>query len=251
VPSMHRKHGSNGRRSRTREELWRSLSESGESSSGRNRPVTRQGLANSKQGEGMASQKIFQTTPPIVSPHVGGCAPRLLVKEKAQTLAPARWPPSAAGCRMAFEKTYQFEGPRARQPARSVRGPASADRAFSSRVFGEPGHTLRPLGTDQVASGHSTRDTTRLGARAGDGERRMGEWVGEPWYTITVDFDKDFGVDMAIWPMYSSRRPARSSAPFIQQPIRGEGRSGATSSHPARPPGTWEDLPEGIPDTAV
>jgi predicted dithiol-disulfide oxidoreductase (DUF899 family) len=153
-------------------------------------------------------------TPPIVSPEEWNSArENLLVKEKELTRA--RDALAAERRRMpwmAVEREYRFEGPN---------GPASLDDLFEGRrqlivyrAFYEPGITTTVGGeyperacvgcsfvADQVAHpAHlNARDTTlAFVSRAPQAEiqglkQRMG-WELIPWYTITDDFDQDFGV---------------------------------------------------------
>jgi predicted dithiol-disulfide oxidoreductase (DUF899 family) len=149
-------------------------------------------------------------TPPIVSPDDWAAARAdLLVKEKEHTRA--RDALAAERRRMpwmAVEKEYAFEGPN---------GPASLVDLFDGRrqlvvyrAFFEPGVAKWPESAcpgcsfvaDQVANlAHlNARDTTLVfvsRAPQADIERlkaRFG-WEGIPWYTLTDDFDADFGVD--------------------------------------------------------
>ena len=153
-------------------------------------------------------------TPPIVSPQEWETARKeLLVKEKELTRA--RDALAAERRRMpwmAVEKEYRFEGPD---------GPASLLDLFDGRrqlivyrFFYAPDVTTAggayperacvgcSFGADQVAHpAHlNARDTTlAYASRAPQAEirglkKRMG-WEHIPWYTITDDFDKNFGVD--------------------------------------------------------
>jgi predicted dithiol-disulfide oxidoreductase (DUF899 family) len=147
--------------------------------------------------------------PPIVSPQEWEAArEKLLVKEKELThardvlAAQRRRMP-----RMAVEKEYRFEGPN---------GPASLLDLFDGRrqlivyhFFFEPGVAGWPESgcpgcswvTDQVTHpAHlNARDTSLAWlsrAPQADIQRwkaRMG-WEVIPWYTLTDDFDADFGV---------------------------------------------------------
>ena len=149
-------------------------------------------------------------TPPIVSPQEWETARKeLLVKEKELTRA--RDALAAERRRMpwmAVEKNYRFEGPD---------GPVGLLDLFEGRrqlllyrAFYEPGVAGWPdhgcVGCSFMAD-HvpnlvhlNARDTTLVYAsRAGQPEieslkSRMG-WEHIPWYTITDDFDLDFGVD--------------------------------------------------------
>jgi predicted dithiol-disulfide oxidoreductase (DUF899 family) len=147
--------------------------------------------------------------PPIVSSQEWKTArEELLVKEKELTHArDALAAERRRMPRMAVEKDYRFEGPN---------GPASLLDLFEGRrqlivyrFFFEPGVDGWPEGgcrgcsfmADQVAHlAHlNSRDTTLAyvsRAPQADIERlkaRMGWDI--PWYTITDDFDADFGVD--------------------------------------------------------
>src|SRR4051794_5513259 len=156
-------------------------------------------------------------TAPIVSAQDWKAArEQLLVKEKELTRA--RDALAAERRRMpwlAVEKDYRFEGPD---------GPASLLDLFDGRrqlivyraFYGPEVTTFAAEGdsypqracvgcsmvADQVAhTGHlNARDTTlAYASRAPQDEirglqERMG-WEHIPWYTITDDFDKDFGVD--------------------------------------------------------
>ena len=148
--------------------------------------------------------------PPIVSPQAWEAArEELLVKEKELTRArDALAAERRRMPRMAVENDYRFEGPN---------GPASLNDLFQGRrqlivyrYFFEPGVAGWPesgcrgcsMGADQVAHlAHlNARDTTlAFASRAPQPEierwkARMG-WEHIPWYTITDDFDADFGVD--------------------------------------------------------
>ena len=147
--------------------------------------------------------------PPIVSPQEWDAArEELLVKEKELTRArDALAAERRRMPRMAVEKDYAFAGPN---------GPASLHDLFAGRrqlivyrFFFEPGVAGWPEGgcpgcsfmADQVAHlAHlNSRNTTFANvsrAPQADIERlkaRMG-W-DTPWYTLTDDFDADFGVD--------------------------------------------------------
>jgi len=147
--------------------------------------------------------------PPIVPPQEWEAAREtLLVKEKELTRArDALAAERRRMPRMAVEKDYRFEGPD---------GPADLDDLFAGRrqlivyrFFFEPGVAGWPksgcrgcsLVADQVAHlAHlNARDTTLVFlSRAPQADivgwkARMGWDV--PWYTLTDDFDADFGVD--------------------------------------------------------
>ena len=164
--------------------------------------------------------------PPIVSPQEWDAAREaLLVKEKELTRArDALAAERRRMPRMAVEKDYRFEGPD---------GPVSLLELFEGRrqlilyrFFYEPGVAGWPESgcpgcsfmADQVANlAHlNARDTTFANvsrAPQPDIERwkaRMG-WE-MPWYTITDDFDADFGVDEWHGTNASTATATRSSA---------------------------------------
>jgi predicted dithiol-disulfide oxidoreductase (DUF899 family) len=212
-------------------------------------------------------------TPPIVSPQEWEAARNeLLVKEKELTRA--RDTLAADRRRMpwtAVEKEYRFEGPG---------GPASLADLFAGRrqlivyrafyapeitTFAEGGaYPARAcvgcsLVADQVAHpAHlNARDTTlAFVSRAPQADiqglkERMG-WEAIPWYTLTDDFDADFGVDE--W---------HGTNAFIQQDDRifrtyflndrGDEAMGSTWSYlditALGRQEEWEDSPEGYPQT--
>src|SRR4051812_4231722 len=210
--------------------------------------------------------------PPIVSPEEWQAArEKLLVKEKEVTrtrdaLAAERrrmpW--------MAVDKEYRFEGPN---------GPASLADLFEGRrqlvvyrAFYAPDVTTYPpsggayperacvgcsFGADQVAHpAHlNARDTTLVYvSRAPQAEiqslkERMG-WGHIPWYTLTDDFDKDFGVDQ--WHGHNAflREGDRISRPYFVAP-RGDEHMGTPWSYLDTPPlgrqEGGEDSPGGPP----
>jgi predicted dithiol-disulfide oxidoreductase (DUF899 family) len=148
--------------------------------------------------------------PAVVSPQEWDAArEKMLVKEKAFTrsrdaLAAERrrmpW--------MAVEKAYVFDGPAGKVGLLDLfqgRRQLIVYRAFfEPGVHGWPEHACIgcSLGADQVSNlAHlNARDTTLVYAsRAPQADiarlqARMG-WQQIPWYTITDDFDADFGVD--------------------------------------------------------
>jgi predicted dithiol-disulfide oxidoreductase (DUF899 family) len=149
------------------------------------------------------------TMPPIVSPQEWQAAREdLLIKEKE--LVRARDALAAERRRMprmAVEKDYTFIGPDG--PVRLLDLFAGRSQLVVYRFFFEPGVSGWPESgcrgcsfmADQVAHlAHlNARDTTLVHvsrAPQADIERyraRMGWEI--PWYTITDDFDKDFGVE--------------------------------------------------------
>ena len=158
----------------------------------------------------MTATNPAMQTPPVVSPEAWKAArAQMLVKEKAHTRA--RDALAAERRRMPWtpvEQAYAFEGPN---------GPASLLDLFEGRrqliiyrAFFEPGVVGWPdhachgcsMMADQVADPvHlNARDTTfAYISRAPQADiqafkARMG-FRDVPWYTLTDDFDKDFGVD--------------------------------------------------------
>ena len=212
--------------------------------------------------------------PPTVSPEQWKAArEQLLAKEKELTRArDALAAERRRMPRMLVEKEYRFEGPA---------GPASLLSLFEGRrqlivyrAFYEPGITTTAEGTsypergcvgcsfiaDQIAHpAHlNARDTTlAFASRAPQTEiqglkQRMG-WQRIPWYTITDDWDKDFGVDQ--WHGHNAfirdgNKVFRTY--FINS--RGDEALGTTWSYldmtALGRQEEWEDSPEGYPQTA-
>ena len=207
--------------------------------------------------------------PPIVSSLEGETArEELLVKEKELTRArDARAAERRRMPRMAVEHDYRFEGPN---------GSVSLGDLFEGRhqlivyrFFYEPGVDGWPekgcfgcsLVADQVAHpAHlHARDTTRAfvsRAPQGNIERlraRMG-WETIPWYTLTDDFDADFGVAEWHGTTPSSATTTGSSARTSSTPVatRRWAAPGLPRHHRARAPGGVGGLAGGLPaDAAV
>ena len=206
-------------------------------------------------------------TPPIVSrPAWEAAHGQLLGKEKELTRA--RDALAAERRRMpwlAVEKQYEFDGPRGRASLLDLfdgRRQLIVYRAFfEPGVHGWPGHACPgcSLVADQVAHvAHlNARDTTlAFASRAPqrDIERvkaRMG-W-SMPWYSLTDGFDADFGV--AEWHgtnafIRDGDRVYRTY--FVSN--RGDELLGGTWSYlditALGRQETWEDSPEGYPQTA-
>ncbi|HMG30423.1 MAG TPA: DUF899 domain-containing protein [Jiangellaceae bacterium] len=213
-------------------------------------------------------------TPPIVLPPEWEAARQeLLVKEKELTRA--RDAMAAQRRRMpwvAVEKDYRFEGPN---------GPASLADLFEGRrqlivyrAFYAPDVTTYPEGggayperacvgcsflADQVAHpAHlNARDTTlAFVSRAPQAEiqglkERMG-WQLIPWYTITDDFDKDFGVDEWHGTNAFIRDGERIYRTYFVD-SRGDEAMGSTWSYlditALGRQEEWEDSPAGYPQT--
>ncbi len=210
-------------------------------------------------------------TPPVVSPQEWEDArEELLVKEKELTRArDALAAERRRMPRMAVEKEYRFEGPQ---------GSASLLDLFEGRrqlivyrFFYGPDVTTTVGGTyperacvgcsflaDQVAHpAHlNARDTTlAFVSRAPQAEidglkERMGWEI--PWYTITDDFDADFGVDEWHGTNAFLRDGERIFRTYFVD-SRGDEAMGSTWSYlditALGRQEEWEDSPEGSPQT--
>jgi predicted dithiol-disulfide oxidoreductase (DUF899 family) len=205
--------------------------------------------------------------PPIVSPQEWESARQaLLVREKELTRArDALAAERRRMPRLAVEKDYQFDGPD---------GPASLLDLFAGRrqlivyrFFFEPGVDGWPEGgcrgcsfmADQVAHlAHLNSRGTTLAyvsrAPQADIERlkaRMGWEI--PWYTITDDFDADFGVDE--WhgtnAFYRGDDDRIFRTYFVDK--RGDESLGSAWAYlditALGRQEVWEDSPEGYPQT--
>ena len=213
--------------------------------------------------------------PLIVSPDEWESARQeLLVEEKALTRA--RDAMAAKRRRMpwtAVEKSYTFEGPE---------GPVSFVDLFDGRrqlivyrAFYAPDVTTYPpsggsypqracvgcsFGADQVDQpAHlNARDTTLVYvSRAPQAEirglqERMG-WEHIPWFTMTDDFDADFGVDQWHGTNAFIRDRDRIFRTYFVD-ARGDEQLGSTWSYlditALGRQESWEDSPEGYPQTA-
>ena len=215
----------------------------------------------------MASSTRGAKTPKVVSQAEWNAAHAELLK-KGKEFTRQRDALAAERRRMpwlAVDKTYQLEGPEGKASLLDLfegRRQLILYRAFfEPGVFGRPDHACRgcSLGADQVShlSHLNARDTTlAYASRAGqkDIERlkaRMG-WE-MPWYTITDSFDVDFGVDQ--WHGHNvffrdGDKVYRTY--FINN--RGDEAMGSTWNYldvtPLGRQETWEDSPEGYPQTA-
>ena len=191
----------------------------------------------------------------------------LLVKEKELTRA--RDAMAAKRRRMpwlAVEKEYVFEGPHGKASLLDLfegRRQLVLYRAFfDSNVYGWPDHACVgcSLGADQVShlSHLHARDTTLAYASRGSQEliaklkERMG-WQKIPWYTITDDWDKDFGVDE--WHGHNVFFRDEKDRIFRTYYInnRGDEAMGSVWNYldvtPLGRQEDWEDSPEGYPKT--
>jgi predicted dithiol-disulfide oxidoreductase (DUF899 family) len=209
---------------------------------------------------------ITMNTPPIVSLREWEAArQQLLVKEKELTRA--RDALAADRRRMpwlAVEKEYEFDGPEGKASLLELfegRRQLIVYRAFfEPGVFGWPDHACRgcSLVADQVAHvAHlNARDTTLVSvsrAPQPDIERvkaRMG-WT-MPWYTMTDEFDTDFGVDK--W--HGTNAFIRDGDSVFRTYFinsRGDEALGSTWSYldmtALGRQEEWENSPEGYPQT--
>jgi predicted dithiol-disulfide oxidoreductase (DUF899 family) len=204
--------------------------------------------------------------PPVVSPEEWAAArEELLVKEKELTRA--RDALAAERRRMprqAVTKEYRFEGPD---------GEVSLLDLFEGRkqlivyrfffdpdVNGWPERGCRgcSFGADQVAHlAHlNERDTTlAYASRASQAEiARLREEMGweVPWYTITDDWDRNFGVDEWHGHNVFIREGEEVSRTYFVDK-RGDEALGTTWSYlditPLGRQEKWEDSPEGYPQT--
>jgi predicted dithiol-disulfide oxidoreductase (DUF899 family) len=207
-------------------------------------------------------------TPPVVSNEEWEKAREaLLVKEKAHTRA--RDALAAERRRMpwmAVDKSYQFDGPNGKLSFSDLfegRRQLIVYRAFyEPGVFGWPEHACRgcSMVADQVAHvAHlNARDTTLVFAsRAPQGDitrlkASMG-WQDIPWFTITDDFDTDFGVNewhgTNVFFRDDDGRIYRTY--YINN--RGDEQMGNTWNYlditPLGRQELWEDSPQGYPQT--
>ncbi|MFG2882629.1 DUF899 domain-containing protein [Streptomyces sp. NPDC048297] len=205
-------------------------------------------------------------TPPIVSPQEWEEARQeLLVEEKRLTRA--RDALAAKRRRMpwlAVEKRYVFDGPKEQAGLLDLfdgRRQLIVYRAFfEPGVFGWPEHACRgcSMVADHVADlAHlHARDTTLVFASRApqpDIERvkaRMG-WT-MPWYTITDDFDTDFGVNEWHGTNAFIREGDRVFRTYFVN-NRGDEVMGNTWTYldltALGRQETWEDSPEGYPQS--
>jgi predicted dithiol-disulfide oxidoreductase (DUF899 family) len=206
-------------------------------------------------------------TPPIVSPEEWEAARQvLLVKEKAFTRS--RDALAAERRRMpwlAVDKEYVFDGPDGKVDLVGLfdgRRQLIVYRAFfEAGVEGWPDHGCKgcSMVADQVAHvAHlHARDTTLVfvsRAPQADLERiktRMG-WEGIPWFTLTDDFDRDFGVDEWHGTNAFIRDGDRVFRTYFID-ARGDEAMGSTWSYlditALGRQEEWEDSPEGYPQT--
>jgi predicted dithiol-disulfide oxidoreductase (DUF899 family) len=204
--------------------------------------------------------------PPVVTPQEWEAArQRLLVKEKELTRA--RDALAAERRRMpwqAVDKEYQFEGPEGKASLADLF--AGRRQLIVYRAFFEPGVHGWPdhacigcsLMADQLSNliHLNARGTTLVYASRApqpDIERvkaRMG-WT-HPWYTMTDEFDADFGVDEWHGTNAFIREGDRVYRTYFVN-NRGDEALGSTWSYmdltALGRQEEWEDSPEGYPQT--
>ena len=172
---------------------------------------------------------------------------------------------------MAVEKEYRFEGPD---------GPATLEDLFDGRrqlivyrAFYEPGLTTYAPGgshperacagcsmvADQVAHpAHlNAKDTTlvfvsRAPQHEIQGLKEREGWGHIPWFTLTDDFDKDFGVDQWHGTNAFIREDDGIYRTYLIE-SRGDEHMGSTWSYlditALGRQEQWEDSPDGYPQT--
>jgi predicted dithiol-disulfide oxidoreductase (DUF899 family) len=206
-------------------------------------------------------------TPPIVSPQQWEAArQQLLTQEKEVTRA--RDALAAKRRRMpwlAVEKTYAFDGPAGKASLLDLFG--GCRQLIVYRAFYEPGVEGWPdhgcigcsMVADQVAHpAHLNERDTSLAfvSRAPQQniarlKARMG-WELIPWYGITDDFDKDFGVDEWHGTNAFIRDGDRVFRTYFLN-NRGDEAMGGTWAYlditALGRQEKWEDSPEGYPQT--
>jgi predicted dithiol-disulfide oxidoreductase (DUF899 family) len=226
--------------------------------------------SNQQSSSQLSNEQIAKINkPPVVSAEEWQKAwQELLVKEKE--LTHARDAMAAARRRMpwlAVEKQYVFEGPKGKLSLLDLfegRRQLVLYRAFyDPGVYGWPDHACVgcSLGADQVShlSHLHARNTTLAYASRAPQEniarlkQRMG-WEKIPWYSLTDDFDKDFGVD--LWHGHNVFFRDENDKVFRTYFVNNRGdeaMGGVWSYLDVTPLGRhedWEDSPEGYPKTA-
>ncbi len=214
-------------------------------------------------------------TPPIVSPQEWEAARQdLLVEEKEHTRAGDAL---AAKRRrmpwMAVDKDYRFEGPNGSASLadlfdgrrqlivyRAFYAPDVTTTAEAGGAYPERACVGCSMIADQVAHPahlHARDTTLAYASRAPQAEiqglkERMG-WEQIPWYTITDDFDADFGVDEWHGHIAFIREDDRIFRTYSVH-SRGAEHIGSTWSHlditALGRQEEWEDSPEGYPQTS-
>jgi predicted dithiol-disulfide oxidoreductase (DUF899 family) len=212
-------------------------------------------------------------TPPIVSPQAWEAARQaLLVKEKQLTRA--RDALAAQRRRMpwlAVDKAYQFEGPDG--PVRLLDLFDGRRQLIVYRAFYGPEVTTYAEGgayperacvgcsfvADQVAHPahlHARNTTLVFVSRAPQADiqhlKQRHRWDHIAWYTITDDFDKDFGVDQWHGTNAFIRQGDQIFRTYLIN-ARGDEQMGNTWNYlditALGRQEQWEDSPQGYPQT--
>ncbi len=214
------------------------------------------------------SELLGMKTPPVVTAETWKAAWEKL-HEKEKVHSRARDALAAERRRMpwlAVEKDYVFEGPNGRASLLDLfdgRRQLIVYRAFMDPGVGrwpERGCIGCSMVADQVAHpAHlNARDTSLVFVSRGSQDdlqrlkAKMG-WKHIPWYTLTDDFDADFGVDEWHGTNAFIRHGDRVfRTGFING--RGDEQMGSTWNYlditALGRQETWEDSPEGYPQTA-
>jgi predicted dithiol-disulfide oxidoreductase (DUF899 family) len=208
----------------------------------------------------------MKTAPIVTATEWEAARERLLVREKEVTRAKDAL--AAERRRMPWlevDKDYAFEGPNGKASLLDLfdgRRQLILYRAFfEPGVHGWPDHACPgcSLVSDQVAHPiHlNARDTTlAFASRGGQPElarlkERMG-WQLIPWYTMTDDFDADFGVDQWHGTNTFIRDGSRVFRTYFIN-NRGDEAMGGTWSYldltALGRQEEWEDSPEGYPQS--
>ena len=218
-----------------------------------------------KEQAGQAKQAVMRTPPVVPAQDWEAARQQLLVKEKALTRA--RDALAAERRRMpwmAVGKAYRFDGPKGSAGLLELfdgRRQLIVYRAFfEPGVFGWPDHACRgcSMVADQVADvAHlQARDTTLVFvSRAPQADiarlkARMGWQI--PWFSLTDDFDADFGVDEWHGTNVFYRDGSQVFRTYFLN-NRGDEQMGNTWNYlditPLGRQEHWEDSPEGYPQT--
>ena len=230
------------------------------------RRTTRQCTATPRRQLFSSGKMADMDTPPVVSREEWDAAlEQMLVKEKELTRA--RDALAAERRRMpwlAVEKQYAFEGPEGSATLLDLFG--GRRQLIVYRFFYDPGMERFPEAgcygcsflADQVAHvAHLKARATTLAFASRAPQPDIARWKARmgwdiPWYTITDDFDADFGVDEwhgtnafirdgdAVYRTYfvNNRGDEAMGSTWAYLDLTALGRQE-----------TWEDSPEGYPQT--
>lgn len=219
-------------------------------------------------GSGSTSELSGMRTPPVVSAEEWKAASlRLLAKEKAHGRAHDRLVAERRRMPwMAVEKSYAFVGPEGKLSLLDLF--EGRRQLIIYRAFYEPGVARWPeracigcsMIADQVAHpAHlNARDTSlAFVSRAPQPDiarlkAKMG-WEHIPWYTLTDDFDADFGVDEWHATFAFIRDGDSVFLTYSTNGGRGDEQMGNTWNYlditALGRQEAWEDSPEGYPQT--